>query len=198
MKLVTKAVFAAAVSACMASPASANELTFQNVTFEILAVDADTFTLRITNADNANGDWAGVSALKSFEIKDIGGEVTGATMLNSSYSFASWGAANVNNGVSGSGLGCTTGGTNGFCFSAGTPVSLAHVMTWTFDVTGPSLDFVTNPHLKLQFLDEANSTAKQGSLLSQVIPSIPEPSTYALMFAGLAAVGFMARRRRQG
>ena len=28
------------------------------------------------------------------------------------------------------------------------------------------------------------------------VTTVPEPSTYTLMFAGLAAVGFLARRRR--
>ena len=36
-----------------------------------------------------------------------------------------------------------------------------------------------------------------GLTLVPIVPGIPEPETYALMLAGLAAVGFMARRRRQ-
>ena len=35
-----------------------------------------------------------------------------------------------------------------------------------------------------------------GGSITNPVPAIPEPSTYALMLAGLGVVGFMARRRR--
>jgi hypothetical protein len=34
------------------------------------------------------------------------------------------------------------------------------------------------------------------AVADSITPSIPEPSAYALMLAGLAAVGFVARRRK--
>ena len=45
--------------------------------------------------------------------------------------------------------------------------------------------------------DQASDGAENFFVYRGALPPIPEPSTYALMLAGLGAVGFVARRRRK-
>ena len=188
---------AAAAAIAFGTPAIANSLTFLGVTFQTSAVDDDTLQLSILNATQATGGWDGVDYLKAFEIKGIG-NVTSATIASGP---ATW-TPTVESGLAGNALGCGTGGTNGACFSATSPVLLTDSMIWTIDFLGTGLSFDA-PHLKVQFLTGADATRKTGSLLSEAIPAsapipaIPEPETYAMMLAGLGLLGFVARRRRQ-
>lgn len=48
------------------------------------------------------------------------------------------------------------------------------------------------------FVDATNATLKQANFQgSLAVTAVPEPETYALMLAGLGAVAFVARRRKQ-
>ena len=184
LRTLTLASIAAAVMAFV-TPATANTLTFQGVTFETLS-SVNTLTLNITNAlSGGTGNWADVNYLKAFEIKGIG-DVTGATL-------ADW-TTNVDNGLA-SAAGCTTGGTPGACFYQSPAVALSDSMSFTIDFVGTNLNFDA-PSLKVQFLTGLDDTKATGDLLSQTIP-IPEPEIYAMMLAGLGLMGFVVRRRNQ-
>jgi hypothetical protein len=177
---------AIAVSALAVVPASASTLTYQGVTFETMAVDGDTLQLSILNATNATGDWTGINYLKAFEIKDIG-DVTGATL-------AGW-STSVDNGLAA--FGCTTGASTGACFTSSPAATLTDNLVYTIDFTGTNLDF-SAPNLKVMFLVGIDDTQKTGDLSPSILAApVPEPETYALMLAGLSAMGFVARRRKQ-
>lgn len=69
---------------------------------------------------------------------------------------------------------------------SGLTTSLRNVSLWaTIDASGPA------------FTVNADRYSSHNGLTYMIAP-VPEPSTYAMMLAGLAAVGFVARRRRQG
>jgi PEP-CTERM motif len=192
-----------AATAAFAAPASANNsLTFQGVTFGMIALDSDTLQLTIDNALEATGDWAAppIAFITAMEVKDLGGNVSGGTL-------AGW--TNSDNSLSANG--CLNGNTNGACFTyGGGALALTNHMVFTIDFapgsvldmggTLPTLADPTPadplPHLKLHFTATENGP-KVGSLLSQPIPAVPEPGTYALLLAGVGIVGFVARRRRQ-
>jgi hypothetical protein len=178
---------AALVLATLAAfPSTANTLTFQGVTFETQAQDADTLTLSVTNALNATGNWTNIAWFRNFEIKNVG-NVTGATL-------AGW-TVNVDDNLANAG--CSGGNQMGACFTSSPLLALSNSMSFTIDFTGTNLDF-SSPHLKVNFLDNPGQQMASGDLLSQnITAAIPEPETYALMLAGLGAVGFMAKRRRK-
>jgi len=47
------------------------------------------------------------------------------------------------------------------------------------------------------FIEKANGINNHGQIIVTIdgVPAVPEPETYAMLLAGLALIGFMARRR---
>ena len=167
----------------LVTPAMANLISFQGVTFETVA-SGNNLQLTIRGALNGGtGNWTDINYLNAFEIKGVG-KATGATL-------SGW-STNVDNGLA-AGAGCTTGGTNGACFYRGSALALTDNMVFDIAFTGTGLKFDA-PHLKVQFFEFADQNKATGDLLSQ---NIPEPGTFALMAVAMGVMGWSLRRQKR-
>ena len=106
------------------------------------------------------------------------------------YDQIQWETGEASGGVNG--LGGTSAAVG---YAVGT--NLAYQLPGSF-VNGALLDGGPNAlvahSLNSNTLGQYNFQVRNG----EVVPSIPEPETYALMALGLGVVGWMARRRKQG
>jgi len=194
------------------APAHASLLTYQDVGFTTTWSN-NVLTLEI-DAGQHSGDWSGAKALGALSLKDIGTftsvKVTAAPKGADAWTITS--RELTANGCTG-GAGSKSDSTS-LCLT-GAPIALSDNMVFTFTFTGAPI--LTQPHLKVNFLDSANN--KVGDLLSQSIQSsavvitppgsgtttgnenpsgqVPEPKTIALVFAGLALMGAVIRKKRR-
>lgn len=167
-----------------ASTAAHAQLTFQGVTFTP-SWSGDTLTLEI-DAANPTGDWATATTIGALQIKSIG--------TWDSVVFSGPGAASgwTVSGEELSANGCDGGlGGNQRACASGTHVPLSDDMIFTYTFTGLNLTSM-DPQVKVNFF-VGDDTQKVGSLLSETVPVIPEPSTYAMLLGGL---GILALARR--
>ncbi|WP_020656346.1 PEP-CTERM sorting domain-containing protein [Massilia niastensis] len=197
-----------------AASASAGVITSEGVTFTS-TFKGNVLTLEI-DAAGRTGGWAKASYIDALSIKTIG-RFTDVSM-GSSTAAALWklDAAELNaKGCDGGGGKGNDDGFDRLCYS-GDKVALADNMLFTFTFAGDVT--LGAPHLKVRFLDAKGK--KAGDLLSEDFPfqgeipdedpdndppphedppvgEVPEPQSLGLVAGGIAALGFVRRRRQR-
>ena len=209
MRLKTTLIAALALAASSFS-ASANTLTFQNVTFNTTDLGGGVVHFEILNATNAGGvgedSWAGANYLAAFSFKFGGtwdskdGDTASLIPFPSDPNTITSGAFSPNELNA---QACDGGASGGACFSFTPRVQLDDDMDFYIQFTGGTIDF-SSPHLKILFTATETGAVPQdkvGTLLSQDIPvSVPGPIVGAGLPGLIMACGGLlafARRRRQ-
>ena len=99
------------------------------------------------------------------------------------------GLAAIDGGLNSSGC---NGTGNFFCFDGVHEAVNGSTMSLDFTITASSFEGYV-PHLKVDW----NGSENNYNLVStNMVAAVPEPETYAMLLAGLGAMGFLARRRQ--
>ncbi len=194
MRISYRTAAAAALLAAGSALTSINAqaLEFQGVTFTSTVL-GNMLTIEI-DAAGRTGNWENAGYIGAIQVGDIGQFTFGSVAIGG-LGF-DWAATQAELSGSPTGNACAGGPSSWhYCFS-GTPQALGDDMMFTF--TAPSDIVGTSPHLKVAFYNTTNTSGgPDGDLLSQNVPAVPEPGTYAMLLAGLGLLGFMARRARK-
>jgi hypothetical protein len=202
-----KTLLAALLATPLASFAATNLLT--DGSFESAAVASGSYVI-FTSASNPGVP--GWTAKNEIEVRndDVGTAQNGSKFVeldansnsSMSQSFATVVGGTYDLSFYYSNRTDTLAGTNGLSFSVG---NLSNVVTtlpgtnnsgnnqWQlYDGTFTATSALTT----LTFHALGNSDSYGTSLDNVSVAAVPEPGTYAMMFAGLASIGFFVRRRR--
>ena len=198
-------LMAAAVLAFSSLGASADSITFQNVTFSLTDLGSPgagqrTLELEILNADHAGPDWTGVNFLQAFALKPSNTTYTSASLTG-------WGFVPGNASNGGDSDGCHSNANNGFlCFFKpyGSPFPIAHDMVFDITFSGGNGGLIDVAHMQVDFRINNTQTNATGDLMSKDIGvgvhAVPGPIVGAglpgLILAVLGMFGLHRRRRR--
>jgi hypothetical protein len=166
------------------------------LTFQSLSGNVGTFdlTLDTTGYNQQSDGFLDSVDIKAWDGTDISFVLTdapdGSAWNPTEGPISSGPVSNTGCGGSGAGFACVEAVTKGIF-----DVDLGDPYSFTFEVTADSfLSSVVGAHVGAGYADSSGRGSSYGITS---VSMIPEPEIYAMMLAGIALMGFVARRRNQ-